>query len=385
MKFKKKTLTITSAVLGAVMMSGAAFANYTNSSGYTECKQALKNLIKEPNYTLKANAKFVVDDTYNVGAMEITQLLDKSGNEKLNLITKETSPDRELTSEVYFQDNMQISGNKYTSFVDESKDYVYNDDFDYYVHDIDSSSIGYMFEINEGDEKMVDKSIRFAELCLDMVVGDLKNNMFLIDSNDEQRTFAIDLESYQIPEIISAGLSLASSDSYYSQFDENEIEEMYQDEPFLKLINDMSVENCNATVVLDNEGRLLSIDGNIKFLGYDYWGNSHTADFTLDLNISDYGTTKPQHFDLTGKKVSKQSDNITQRIDTLNKEIAALEKGEIPENYSFEDSDELDMDININIDELKAELASLENTLNGKTSETEKQSDNDTENIQNED
>ena len=47
MKFNKKSIMAISLVVGAVMLSTSAFANYINSSGYTACKEAGKKLLKE--------------------------------------------------------------------------------------------------------------------------------------------------------------------------------------------------------------------------------------------------------------------------------------------------------------------------------------------------
>lgn len=349
MKFNKKSIMAISLVVGAVMLSTSAFANYINSSGYTACKEAGKKLLKEKNYTLALDGKVNIDDE-EAYSINIKQLLNADGDVKLNLISKSTDCGDVSENEEYFQDGQRITGHKYTDTETDSS-VPTNKDMEYYIYDDEmySDSVGDLFNVTENSNDLIDKEIRFAELAMDAVVGDLKNNVILVNTDNDINTYAIDLESYQIPEIVNVGLSLATGFAVSDyEYTEEELQQEYEYSPGLKVAKDMKVENGNLKVGLDNEGRLVSADCTINFSGKDLSDNPHNASIIFSISVSDYGTTQPQRFDVSGKKVSYSSQWRQDRLADIEEELQDEDLTEEDKKYLEDEKKDLQEQIENN-------------------------------------
>jgi len=356
MKFKKKTLMSISLAAGIVMLTTSAFANYVNSSGYDDCKRALKNLLKETNYTMELDVDLQIDsDTFE--SVHVKQLLDTDGDVKLNLFTESSDPysANDYQHAEYFQDNNRISYSKYSTEngTDAERYYVQDSDPD----SMDELSINHLLEVDANDTETFDKAINFVEIMADMVVGDLKNNMLLIDSDDMYDTYAIDLEDYQMPEIIDAGLSLLGSaaatdfDYIVDEIDTMTIEEIANYNPFLLIGTDPVVDTAKAQVKIDNEGRIASLSGEITLSGTGYDGNTHSLSLLLALDVTDYGSTVPERIDITGKPVILSSSWRQEKIFDIEYQL---------ENNAEELSEEEIEELNEEKAELEAEIEEIE-------------------------
>ena len=69
--------------------------------------------------------------------------------------------------------------------------------------------------------------------------------------------------------------------------------------------NEPYISDAKCYFTLDKEGNLLSNDLEATMTGIDKDGNTHTMTLRVELDGSDYGTTKIQDFDTTGKKERK--------------------------------------------------------------------------------
>lgn len=350
MKLKKKTIMAASLITGVVMLTTSAFANYVNSSGYEDCKRAIKRLLKEDNYTMTIEADFLIDEQ-SMGTFKFTQLLDADGDVKLNWFIDEYDTERSFTSREYFQDGELVRISKYR---DETESYYIDDE---------NPDLHHFFKINEEDEKTVNKAIRFVELFADMIVGDLKNNMLLIDSDDVCDTYAINLESYQMPELISAGLSLmgsANANPEYYGYRAEELADMTtfeiaERDPMFLLGEEPVIDSVNLQVKIDHSGRILDVTGDFTILGTDYNGTPHTLKFIASGSVSDYDTTVPERVDLTGKPVRRASQWREERIAFIDKELA-------DEDLTEEDIENLN-------EEKEALLEEIERIAQGKDAE----------------
>lgn len=349
MKMNKKIVMAVSVAVGAVMLTTSAFANFVNASGYNSCKSALKNMIGDRNHTYDMSFEMVIDDT-SIGTAKYRELLNMdSENAKFNRIYSSEDADFRVQENSYFQDGERISKTIYEDLkTGETEINRYNGG-EYYIDDEDPC-VGYLFEIDDGeDRKKLDKVIRFMELGCDLIVGDLKNNVILIDSDDTKDTYAIDLAGYQIPEIISTGMSVifAEGNSYYTEHPYDNVQELWNDNPIALLGTDPVIDGGKATVSVDKEGRLSNLHGELSVSGTDPFGDDHTLKVTIDINGSDYGTTEPERIDLTGKVVERQSMWRESRVKNI-------------ENMLLENED-LDSETR---EDLQEELENLQEELN---------------------
>ncbi|MCX7715390.1 MAG: hypothetical protein N2171_06655 [Clostridia bacterium] len=346
----KKRITAISMAVGIVMLAGSAFANYVDAGGYTACKNAAKNFLKEQNYTLNMDAQILFDGQM-INQSTVKELYDKNGDVKLNHSDEFKSivngVEDSYSSESYYQDGERII-KQYTGGERAYESYYVNDEPKPYPY------IGNMFGISDEDVQTVDKAVRFGELAADLVVGDLKNNLILVESTDEKDTYAIDLAGYQIPDIINAGLSLVFSQqmAHSSSLSEEDIARNEEANKFMLLGTDPVISSVKGDVSLDKEGRLSSINAEFVLSGTDRRGNAHEAAFKMSVNISDYGTTQPVRFDLSGKKVQRSSTWEKDRIEEIENMLESR-------NLSKEDRENYEKEL----ESLKASISSSQSTV----------------------
>jgi len=108
---------------------------------------------------------------------------------------------------------------------------------------------------NFGGVSRGDRSVRFADLLVDFLVGDLKNN-FSISEKDGVKTISTTLTAAQIPELYNAGLSLfAGQMDTGGRYDE-------------EVISETETEVTYRRVILDGKTKTVQIlksDNGIKY------------------------------------------------------------------------------------------------------------------------
>lgn len=322
MNKKRMTLAV-SLVVGIVTLSSAVLANFANSNGYTVYKNAIKDLLKEENYTLNLKATLAVDGQ-EIGTAAVKELVDKNGDVKHNMFTSSSEAgSEESKSAMYYQDGMWIH------YREEEGAYAMDEPNPY-------PEKGYLFDMGQftnrvngqEDTETAEKMIHFVELLSDMVVGDLKNNFVYISDDGNRYNYAINLDSFQIPELYNAGLSAMFSAAYTGN---NNGYDQSQD-PLVQLGMDPVVKNANCAVSVDDKGRMLENNIDITLEG-----NGHSISVKIDGTVGEYGTTQPERLDLSSVKTEYTSEQTAKRISELEK---LLEKDSLTEdqreNYEHE-------------------------------------------------
>lgn len=274
---RKKFIAVLSMTLGIMIFAGAAFANYSTANGYEVGKTALKNLLKNENYTSDMNLRLTLDGN-EVASISSTEVYDRDGDVVLNSSTEEKSMygGYSLITRTK-QDNVYISTYKFDS--EEPSTSVYYNDTYRRMGNFDSMS-----DRDEDDIEMAQKIIRFAELFGDTMVGDLKNNVVYVSREDDLTTYEINLDAVQIPELVNAGLSVIFSEISTSGYDD--------DEPFAALGSDPIVKSASLKFTVDEQVRLTDCTANVTMSG-----NGREAAIDLSLKMS-YGTAAPERVDI---------------------------------------------------------------------------------------
>lgn len=361
-KGKKHAITACCMLVGMFVLTSAVYANYDNAKGYTNYKEAIKNLaFYEENFTADGGITCLVDNK---------EMLDFNGNFKVDgdnvcITTKDTDS---FGTEGDESQTVEISkdGKKYYYYPEKNSFYEYEGTTDYRP---------------DMEDPTIKKSIKFAELFADTMIGDLKNNFVLTSKDKDTRTYTVKVSGSQIPEIINSGIALvftAANDQnydystvkyedyyktfaalyeketgdklteemydewdqdvaqfseklyekyydildskgdkgilyvkadgtydYYKTYDEymNTVEQDVFDEKNLTkmLGTDPYIDNAMCTFTLDKEGNLLSNYMEATMSGVDENGEKHSITMKSDLKVTDYGTTKVEAFDAKGK------------------------------------------------------------------------------------
>ncbi len=362
-KGKKHAITACCMLVGMFVLTSAVYANYDNAKGYTNYKEALKNLaFYEENFTADGGITCLVDNK---------EMLDFNGNFKVDgdnvcITTKDTDS---FGTEGDESQTVEISkdGKKYYYYPEKNSFYEYEGSTDYRP---------------DMEDPTIKKSIKFAELFADTMIGDLKNNFVLTSKDKDTRTYTVKVSGSQIPEIINSGISLVFTaansqdysdystvkyedydksladlykentgkeltDSVYEQWGEDiekaceNLGDKYYDildqkgnsgilyvktdgtyeyyktyEQYMKNVesdtidetslmrmlgSDPYIDNAICTFTLDKEGNLLSNYMEATMSGVDENGKKHSITMKSDLKVTDYGTTKVEAFDAKGK------------------------------------------------------------------------------------
>ena len=267
MKSNKKKITMAIGMaLGVTVLAGATFASYNTSNGYDVAKTAVKGLMKNENYTANMTTKISLDSK-EISSDTLKELYDRN-------IISSTHYDGEKRTLV--EENASEYLNLFGGF-----DKFYTED--------------------ANEDKRNQKMVNFVELIGDTMIGDLKNNIIYVSGDDNSSTYEMNLDAIQIPEVANAGLS--------AMFSENIADSDDDSDPYILLGTDPIVKNVSVKFTVDNEGRFTNLNAEASMVGNDSNGEKHEATVNITLDMSDYGTTKPERVDISTLPNVEYSDN----------------------------------------------------------------------------
>ena len=195
MNSRRLTRAIMIGLVGVLVLSVSAFAAWGSSTGYGKYKDAVtKIFVDTDNVTIDAEAAILFDGET---AHEDEMLWkidgsDYSKYEKSSSVVKTDAPE----SEYYYS----AIGNTETYFYSEEPEH-------YYQYERDMAYADNPLSLGAENEKV----IRFVKLCADSIIGDLKNNVVLVDDKNGIRSYRLDVTADQMPAVISAGFDLLMS------------------------------------------------------------------------------------------------------------------------------------------------------------------------------
>lgn len=367
MKMKTNSKRLTRAVViglvGVLVLSVSAFAAWGSSSGYGKYKDAVTKVFTETeNVTIDADASIIFDDDVAFHS-ETRYKIDGKDYSTYEKSTPSVNTDE--YGEEYFR-----------SVIDNTETWFY-DDQTYYQYEIDPANRESLLSLGDYGDKV----IQFGKICADTVLGDLKNNVVLVDKKDGIRDYTLDISGEQVPALVNSaidllltasgtsggyvtyedcdktyavyyektkGIPLAEDyfDNLYSDDSTNDMWDEYNniyeamDMEYQKILEergagaivhvktdgtydvyDSYIDYAQATQYgtnnyeaylggnavlsnvkfdfsLDDKDRLVSNDLLIRFNTTDKDGTSHVVDIVINVDFSDYGTTKVEPFDV---------------------------------------------------------------------------------------
>ena len=184
---KRMTRGIVCGLVGVLVLSVSAFAAYGSTSGYGKYKDALTKLVLDTdNVTMKLSAGV----SYDGDTPFKTAMVYKYDGKNFSRYEKTVSSIDDNSDEWYYS---VIDGTATQFWSD-------GDTYDEYPYEGETS----FFDMGEYSDKMV----KFLSVFADTVVGDLKNNVVLVNDEDGIRSYSLDVTADQVPALISAGLDL---------------------------------------------------------------------------------------------------------------------------------------------------------------------------------
>ncbi|HMM05081.1 MAG TPA: hypothetical protein PKD52_00180 [Clostridiales bacterium] len=172
-------------LIGVLLLSVSAFAAYGSTSGYGKYKDAVKTLVTNTdNVTCEMNAVLKYD------GKAVNEYATQGKIDGKSIYSHELSKTNGKTDYETF--STTIKGLTTTYNVDDTG-------YDQYESDYAGSPF-----FGETSTKLVN----FAELLADTVLGDLKNNVVLVSTEDGISNYKLELSAEQIPAIVNAGIAL---------------------------------------------------------------------------------------------------------------------------------------------------------------------------------
>lgn len=281
---KKKKIMGVSLVVGICCFATAAFANYSTPNGYDALKNGIKSSLGLKNYTLETTLSIDLNGTELHSLNHIEETDAQNGVFHIKETSKSFDDDAAFSFIEYTADNETVYVSGDTSNQNYSY-HTYRNDDGYFYNPGSLSSF-------DTEDDMNQKVIRFGELFVDTMIGDLKNNVIYVDSTDEDSTYNISLTSIQIPEIVNAGISLiaASAANEIGYYDENgDFVQSGEAKAVMDLGDSPTVKSAELTFTVSNDGILKSING----VGV-IEGNGSTMQVNIGYSLSNIGTTEPE-------------------------------------------------------------------------------------------
>ena len=186
----KRRLGICLAV-GILVLAVSAAAAFGSVNGYARYKQAVKDLLlREDNFTVQAQTHLSVD-----GERLLSVQMDYA---KAGLNSAYHSR----------EDHGGESHQEYRTVLDGVRTRFAGDSSFYSCESIErgeafSNLLGYDVD-NEMERRLVD----FAETAVDLVLGELKNNVVQLGTEGDETIYQVRVARSQIPTLLNAGLSL---------------------------------------------------------------------------------------------------------------------------------------------------------------------------------
>ena len=198
---KKKSRLGICLVAGILILSVSAFAAFDSVSGYAQYKTAAKALLLQTdNVTVSGNVSVCYDGREIAGTSIEMQ---KDGQNNYSHVIERNMDGSDPWEN--FEDTHNGVRSWYTVGMVNEKDQPF-----YYVDKTAEPYPENLLSMDMSDE-MSTRLVAFAEIAVDTVVGDLKNNFVQVGAEDGVNTYRVDIDENQVPALVSAGLSLLAS------------------------------------------------------------------------------------------------------------------------------------------------------------------------------
>lgn len=310
MKLNKKTATIISFAIGAVMFTTTAIAQVITKSGYDQLKDSVKYTAEScvtnlSSYTL--DMSFIIKDNVNVVYSQNSEYKVDVKNAAKETVSTRLEGSKKIEDYNYSDKNGSIYKNSEQNI--------------YYASEYASPQ-----EIISTKNPFKEKGAADMEKIADALVGNLKDAVVVTENSDGTKTLSGSLSESQIPALINAVVSLQSK-SQLGYRTSNE-----QSMP--QITNDVFVKEVKGNMLTTKEGFIKSVLGSGVISGKDEKGTEHKLTFELLVKMSNLNSTTVNKPDLTGEKVEKNIQKDYSKLSSPEKYIGKyktdilIDKGE---------------------------------------------------------
>ncbi len=154
-----------------------------------------------------------------------------------------------------------------------------------------------------------DESFLEVENLIDSLVGNLRSQVLLSDTDNSGQEITMELKGSQIPTLVNtvgsliikhSGQNIAENTTQEHPITEWMNTDFVNDMP--KLVSEISIHSITLKANIDQNNFITSQDASFVVYGTDAAGVDHEVMFSIEADFSDYNDTTPDQIDLTGKQ-----------------------------------------------------------------------------------
>ncbi|MCL2356228.1 MAG: hypothetical protein FWC70_03565 [Defluviitaleaceae bacterium] len=273
---KKFSVRIVCLLVAGVILSGALAVSAFNGSPYEVFKDALFNAMFYENYTLeteyilRVNGEIVESDSH----FEIVgNNSNFSGDDYSFTFRQEGLTLRRSTGDVdsYGRQWYSVSTNRASSW--------------------EHNNSGTFSGIFGGSIQRDSSQVRLAELFLDLVVGDLRNNMYMTPQGDGVRRVSGAITGNQLPEMVRLLIDIAIEEEtrHAGNFTPRPNQASWE-----MPIQSLVINRVEGVADIDSAGNLMYLRAGITVTAVNIFGESNLIEMEIVMQFSDLGTSDPQ-------------------------------------------------------------------------------------------
>jgi len=257
-------------IISGVMLTGALTVAAINGSPYETLKNAIFNVLSYENFVME-------------GEFTLTLNGEVEEHDTIHLIVTENG-------------SLEIEMNRFTlTYNDIMFGRAYNSSgVQWYSARVDRwGSMSHLPAITYADRNSAQG--QFIELFVDIMAGDLKNNMYMT-TNDGIRTISGAITHNQLPELVRLGIEMVieQSRSWYGG-DYGTRDDFRHSHPMDIPIRSFTFDHISGEAKVDAMGNLLFLSGNAQATIVNVFGDINTIEVDITLSFSEIGTAIIEH------------------------------------------------------------------------------------------
>jgi hypothetical protein len=286
---KKLVAMVTSLVVGGTVLCGTAYANASQLSGYESYKASVKDTKALKNET--ANLKVSV---YDNGS----DVIDMTTNAKVNLASNAMSQVTTIKSS---------TGNQtFSNYKQDGKNISKSSSSDAY-------NVRENKNINKKDKVENPEIAKSVETVVDTLIGNMKNNVSVVDNNDSTKKVSINLSENDVTPLVNALASMAIIKSGDEPMHNGKAGEVNLTNVLPQLQSNIKIKTVEVTGDINKNDILDNQVAKVVLTGTDAQGKTHEITINATLDLSNINSTTPDTIDLTGKQINTVTEKFKGR------------------------------------------------------------------------
>ena len=260
--------------VAGVLLTGALALAAVNGSPYERLKNAFLEAVTYTNVTIEGEMSVIFNgEVYE--AERVHMIVSDAGH--VELYGSLDEPDRFF----YNSNGLQIRPS-----------YMTADGTQWYTASIVRNSSPNHWGPMLTPEERNSAQFRFAELLIDLIVGDLKNNLTMSTSDGITRVSGA-VTHNQLPEIIRLGIDIIVEESQNWHRGDFGVREDFKS-PMDIPIQNLTINRIRGDADIDEQGNLIYLDIYASVTVVNVFGDSNHIEFKVTMDFTDIGTSVVQ-------------------------------------------------------------------------------------------